>query len=348
MALMLEANDGNQIVNPALCNRPTPKKEEMPPPMMDVLNLALPYFGLIFVGFACGKLVRLPEAGLAWMNFFLLYVSLPALFFRIMSKTPFEELNNLPFVIATTLGTAIAFTLSAFVGRMISGLTIRQSAMAGLAGGYGNIGYMGPGLALAVLGTKAAVPTALIFCFDSIFLFSIVPLVMALTGADRRPLLPTIGIVAKHILLHPLIVAAYLGALFAAFHVQMPVAIDGMLLFLQNAAAPVALFVLGVTVALRPLGRVPWEVPGVITIKLIVHPLIIYGLMIAFGPFTPEWAATALLMASLPPALNVFIIARQYDSWIEPASMAVLTGTFMSVITLTTVMYLLKTGQIGF
>jgi len=24
--------------------------------MIDVLNLALPYFGLIFIGFACGKL----------------------------------------------------------------------------------------------------------------------------------------------------------------------------------------------------------------------------------------------------------------------------------------------------
>jgi hypothetical protein len=26
------------------------------PLMIDVLNLALPYFGLIFIGFACGKL----------------------------------------------------------------------------------------------------------------------------------------------------------------------------------------------------------------------------------------------------------------------------------------------------
>src|ERR1700712_1155358 len=220
--------------------------------MMDVLNLALPYFGLIFIGFACGKVKSLPESGLSWINFFLLYVSLPALFFRIMAKTPFEQLNNLPFVIATTSATATAFFLSAVAGRMISGLSIREATMAGLSGGYGNIGYMGPGLALAVLGTQAAVPTALIFCFDSIFLFSIVPLSMALTGPIKRPLLPTIGIVIKHIVLHPLIVAAYLGAGAAAFHVQMPVAIDGMLQFLQNSAAPVALFVLGVTVALRP------------------------------------------------------------------------------------------------
>ena len=38
------------------------------------------------------------------------------------------------------------------------------------------------------------------------------------------------------------------------------------------AATPVALFVLGVTVALRPFGRVPWEVPGVISVKLLIHP----------------------------------------------------------------------------
>jgi len=44
--------------------------------MVDILNLALPYFGLIFIGFACGKAKGLPEQGLAWMNFFLLYVSL--------------------------------------------------------------------------------------------------------------------------------------------------------------------------------------------------------------------------------------------------------------------------------
>jgi malonate transporter and related proteins len=316
--------------------------------MIDILNLALPYFGLIFVGFACGRLKRLPEQGLVWLNFFLIFVSLPALFFRIMSKTPFEELNNLPFVLATTLGTASAFFLSGLVGRVAGKLSLREATMAALAGGYGNIGYMGPGLALAVLGAQAAAPTALIFCFDTIFLFTIVPLLMALTSGDKRPLLPTIGAVLREILLHPLIVAAYCGAAAAALHLQLPVAIDRMLQFLQNAAAPVALFALGVTVALRPFGRVPWEVPGTIAVKLVLHPLIVFGLMLAFGPFSPEWAATAVLMASLPPALNVFVIARQYNSWVEPASVAVLIGTFVSVVTLTTVMWLIRTGQIPF
>jgi malonate transporter len=138
------------------------------------------------------------------------------------------------------------------------------------------------------------------------------------------------------------------GALAAALHIQLPVAIDKTLLFLQNAAAPTALFVLGVTVALRPFDRVPWEVPGVIAIKLLVHPLIVFGLMLLFGPFAQPWAATAVLMASLPPALNVFVIARQNSTWIEPASVAVLIGTFASVVTLTSVMWFIQSGRLVF
>ena len=102
--------------------------------MIDILNLALPYFGLIFIGYACGKAKGLPESGLAWMNFFLLYVSLPALLFGIMSKTPFAELNNPPFLIATTLGTVIAFFLAMLAGKLIGRLTLREATLAGLSG----------------------------------------------------------------------------------------------------------------------------------------------------------------------------------------------------------------------
>src|ERR1700759_3385201 len=192
--------------------------------MTDVLNLALPYFSLVFIGFACGKAKGLPEAGLAWMNFFLLYVSLPALLYGIMSKTPFAELNNPPFLIATTSATMTAFVLAMGLGRLIGNLSIREATLAGLSGAYGNIGYMGPGLALAVLGTKAAAPTALIFCCDSIFLFTIVPLLMALTDGQRRPLLHTLGLVVRQIALNPLIMSACAGALAAAFYFHFPVA----------------------------------------------------------------------------------------------------------------------------
>ena len=68
-------------------------------------------------------------------------MSLPALLFGIMSKTPFSELNNPPFLIATTLGTVIAFIAAMGVGRLMGSLSLREATLAGLSGAYGNIGY---------------------------------------------------------------------------------------------------------------------------------------------------------------------------------------------------------------
>lgn len=314
--------------------------------MIDVINLALPYFGLIFIGFACGKLKALPESGLAWMNFFLLYVSLPALFFRIMARTPFEQLNNVPFIVATTLATAFVFALSAVTGRITGARSAKETVMSGLGGAYGNIGYMGPGLALSTVGQGAAVPVALIFCFDSILIFSLAPLLMAIFGDEKLSAAQTAKIVVRQIALNPLIVGSAAGAVAAALHFNPPVAIDRTLEFLQGAAAPVALFALGVTVALRPLTRVPWEVPAIVIVKLVVHPVVVLGLLLLLGPFPPEWIATALLMASLPPALSVFVLANQYHSWVEQASATVLVGTFVSVVTLTAMMWLIRSGQL--
>ena len=128
--------------------------------MLDVLNLALPYFGLIFLGFACGRITRIPVQGLAWMDFFIIYMTLPALFYRILARTPFEQLSNVRFIVTATLGTFLVLMLSlgiAFLFRR----DLAQAAIGQLAGAYGNIGYMGPGLALATVGAQAAAPVAL-------------------------------------------------------------------------------------------------------------------------------------------------------------------------------------------
>lgn len=312
--------------------------------MIDVLNLALPYFGLIFLGYFFGRLKKLPEIGLAWMNFFILYVALPALFYRIVAQTPFDQLNNVPFVVATTLATAAAFGLSFVVAMAIKRGDMPGSTIAALAGAYGNIGYMGPGLALATLGPAAAVPVALIFCFDSIFLFSITPLLMALSGTEKKGAGAMTVDVIRQIVLHPLILATGLGVIAAAADFEAPVALDRLLQFLHNAAAPAALFTLGVTVALRPLQRMPWEVPALVAVKLLVHPVLALLLLSLFAPFEQSWVYTAVLMAALPPALNVFVLARQYETWVEQASSSVLFGTMASVVTLTAVMWLVKNG----
>jgi predicted permease len=314
--------------------------------MLDVVNLALPFFGLIFLGLACGKFKAIPDSGLAWMDFFIIYVALPALFYRIVAQTPLQQLANPRFIVGTMLATFCAFMLSFAVGMLVRRGDLAGSTIAGLAGGYGNIGYMGPGLALATLGADATAPVALIFCFDNILLFSLVPSLMALAGTEKKSLVQNVLEVVKKIALHPFIVATLLGVVSAAVHFEPPVAIDRLMQFLQNAAAPTALFTLGVTVALRPLKAIPWEAPLAVAIKLLVHPVLVFGLLSLLGPFTEVWVYTAVLMAALPPALNVFITARQYGVWVEQASSSVLFGTLVSVATLTTAMWLVKTHQL--
>ena len=184
------------------------------------------------------------------------------------------------------------------------------------------------------------------FCFDNILLFSLLPFLMALAGARRRGLGAMILGVLARIASNPPIIATFLGVVSAAIHFEPPIALDRLMQFLQNAAAPCALFVLGVTVALRPIQKMPWEVPFTITVKLILHPVTVLVLLSWLGPFDTTWVYTAVLMAALPPALNVFIMARQYDTWVAQASGSVLFGTFVSVVTLTTTMLLVKTGKL--
>ena len=311
--------------------------------MLDIINLALPFFGLIFLGFACGKLKRIPDTGLAWMNFFIVYVALPALFYRILAQTPLDQLAQIRFIVGTTLATLSAFCLAFAVGFAMRRRHVAEATIAGLAGSFGNIGYMGPGLALATLGAEATAPVALIFCFDTLLLFSLVPLLMGFAGTQQKTMAATALEVVMRIVTNPFMIASALGAASAALHFEPPAALDRLMGFLQNAAAPCALFVLGVTVALRPLDRMPWEVPFLVAIKLAIHPAIVLVLLSLLGPFSDAWMAAAVLMAALPPALNVFVMARQYDSWVAQASGSVLFGTLASVVTLTAVMWLVKT-----
>jgi hypothetical protein len=320
--------------------------------MIQVLNLAMPFFGLIALGFFTARFkmwrgTPIPESGLGWMNFFLIYIALPALFFRILAKTPLEKLNNLPFVVGTTLATGLIFALGFAYMIWRSRGNMRFATAAGICAAYGNIGYMGPGLAFSTIGPEAAVPVALIFCFDNILLFSLVPLLMALSEGGGRSGWSILRETVTRIVTHPFILATLAGVISAFVQFEPPEMLDRLLAFLQSAAAPVALFTLGVTVAIRmesfaALGRVAAAISPILALKLFIHPALAIIILSLLGKFEPSWVYTAALMACLPPALNVFIIARQYDTWVEEASNAVLLGTVVSVFTLTTVLYLVK------
>ena len=92
------------------------------------------------------------------------------------------------------------------------------------------------------------------------------------------------------------------------------------------------------------LGRIPLELPLVLSIKLVLHPMLVFLLLSWLGGFDPSWVATAVLMSCLPPATNVFVIAQQYGTYVQRASSFVLIGTAVSIVTVTGFIWALTSG----
>lgn len=312
--------------------------------MADIIALVLPFFGLILIGYISGKLGRQPATALGWLNFFVIYVSLPSLFFKLVSRTPLSELTRIDFIAASLAATYTIFLLVFLIGRFVRGNSIADCTIQALAGAYGNIGYMGPGLALLAFGEAAAVPVALVFCFENAAHFIAAPALMAFAGGDARPRTAVAADVVKRIVTHPFIIATAIGFLAAAFSFEPPLALQRLIDYLAQAAAPCALFAMGVTLALRPLKRIPAEIGYIVPIKLLLHPLLAWIVLGLAGNFDPLWIYTAVLLASLPTATNVFVIGQQYGVWQERASATILITTVLSVLTVSGLLYAITTG----
>ncbi len=69
------------------------------------------------------------------------------------------------------------------------------------------------------------------------------------------------------------------------------------------------------------------------TFKLLIHPVAMWFATTQVFTVDPLWSTVAILGASLPVAANVFIVARQYDTYLERASSAILLSTLVSMIT---------------
>lgn len=312
--------------------------------MLQILGLISPLFGLIIIGFVTARINRQPIEALGWLNIFIIYVALPALFFKLLSKTPVDQLASWDFVATNILVTYLVFILTFILGILGTRGNIAEATVQGLAGAYGNIGYMGPAIAILALGEKAAIPVAIIFCFENILHFALAPALLAVSGNTKQSAGALVVEVIGKILFHPFIIATVVGVGFAILGLQAPGPLERLIDYLAQAAAPCALFAMGVTLALRPIRRMPLALAYIVPIKLVVHPFAMYVVLSYVGNFGPIWMFTAVLLASLPTATNVFVIAQQYGVWVERATASVLISTAASVVTVSALLYAVSTG----
>jgi malonate transporter and related proteins len=310
--------------------------------LQTILNTALPFFALIFCGYGAGRFRLLSEASIAGVNAFVFYFALPAFLFNLVATSQLKNILNAPFVAAYLSAGFSVFVVAALLGRLLFKVQPGEAALQGSAAVLGNTGYMGLPLVAAVFGEEAAIPLVLGLTLEVTLIIPFtVALVEATKGSGGWSRVPSsvTGALARN----PLIVAIFAGALISAIGLGLPTPVENFTDLLGGTAGPCALFALGATLASRSLSTGLGEVSYMTSFKLFVHPSAMW-LTTQLFDVAPLWAAVAVLGASLPVAANVFILARQYDTYVDRISSAILLSTVVSVVTVSTLLAVIDSG----
>jgi predicted permease len=309
--------------------------------LQTILNTALPFFALIFCGYGAGRFRLLSEASIAGVNAFVFYFALPAFIFNLLATSSLSDIANGSFI-AAYLGTGlVVFAVAAILGRLLFKVRRSEAALQGSAAVLGNTGYMGIPLVAAAFGDRAAIPLVLGLTLEATVLIPLtIILVEAQKGLDAG-WSQLLGSVANAMVRNPIIVAIFAGVLLSATGLGLPTPLENFTGLLGGAAGPCALFALGATLTSFPISTGIGEVSYMTFFKLLVHPAAIWFATTRLFDVDPLWATVAILGAALPVAANVFIVARQYDTYVERVSSAILVSTAISVVTVSALLTVL-------
>ena len=309
--------------------------------MQTILNTALPFFALIFCGYGAGRFRLLSKASIAGVNAFVFYFALPAFIFNLMATSPLADVANGPFVAAYLGAGLVVFAVAAILGRLLFDVRRSEAALQGSAAVLGNTGYMGIPLVAAAFGDRAAIPLVLGLTLEATVLIPLtIILVEAQKGLDAG-WSQLLGSVAGAMVRNPIIIAIFAGVLVSATGIGLPTPVENFTALLGRAAGPCALFALGATLTSFPISTGLSEVSYMTFFKLLIHPAAIWFATTRLFDVDPLWATVAILGAALPVAANVFIVAKQYDTYVERVSSAILVSTAISVVTVSALLTIL-------
>ena len=313
--------------------------------MTQALTLSIPFFAVIFLGMGSRAIQFFDANAAKILSRFAFFIALPAFMFTSVANSDVSLFFNLGFLWRYEISTIIIFLSSAWLGLLLFRLNTQESGVLGLASAYPNYGYMGVPLAIMAFGHEAALPMALILLADTVVLLALVAIFVV-------PRQGHFGVVVLNIIRtmisNPLLVSVVVGVIFALFGLKLPEMVNGLVVMLSGAAAPTALFALGMTLYGQPLRNSVGEI-GLITIyRLFAHPLLLMVIFFLFPGQDVLWMNVAILSACLPVAANVFMLAQHYQHYVGRAATSCLISTVIATVTVPIVLFLLIEGKLFF
>ncbi|MEJ2869635.1 AEC family transporter [Actinomycetospora sp. OC33-EN08] len=313
---------------------------------MDLPTLLLaiaPIFAVIAVGAVAARWERFSEGAAATLNDLVYYVALPALIFDSVAEADLSAgVSGVALVVA--LGVLlVGYGLGVGAARLLA-VPWREANAVGTVGSWGNVGYLGIPLSVAVLGPATGFAASLVSTLHTAVAISVFLVAATLIDRDRdrssRGLL--VRIVARRVLGNPIVVAIVLGLAVAALGWRLPRPVATTVELLGDLAAPGGLFALGILLR----GAVPalgggrrGGIVAAVVLKLVVLPALAVAAVHLFAVPAP-WAAVIVLMCALPDAATVFVLMAQYRTWYRESTAAVVLTTVGSIVTLPVVLTL--------
>ncbi len=312
--------------------------------MDTLINVAVPVFGIVLTGYLAGTFNVLGADSAAALNRFVYYFALPPVLFVFTARAPIDKILNWPFISAFVLGSLLTLAIAVVAGRLLFGHKPSELAMQGLTAVFSNTAYMGIPLFLTAFGPEGALPAIVATLAATTLLIGGAIAALETERAVGPSTLQIIGQVGGTLVRNPLLIAPFLGIAFSMLAVSIPKPLGNFLDLLAASAGPAALFALGLSLVGRKLLGNAVEVSWLVALKLLVHPVITYLLVTHVFQMEQLWAKAAIILSALPVGALVFVVAQQYNVFVERASATVIVSTVLSVGTISLLLIWLGVG----
>jgi malonate transporter len=307
-----------------------------------VLVSLLPVIVLIALGFGAARLGWVRSTSVKDLSNLVFLLLTPALLFRTMSRVHLEQLDFKP-VAAYFVAVGLLF-VSTF---LLQGFN-RRAAVLALAATYSNTVMIGIALVTLVYGPAGLVTLLTLVTVHSLVLLTSATVMLELAvareqlpGAAPRPAMATVLNALKNSIWHPVTLPLLAGLLFARTGWQLPQAMEIPLELMAKAFSPVALMLVGVTLAYTPVGA-HWRPALVLAgVKNILHPLLVFALCLWLG-VSGLPLAVMVAAAALPMGANVFLFSQRYSVAEELITASVAVSTVLALLTMTLALMLLS------
>ncbi|HSG48642.1 MAG TPA: AEC family transporter [Longimicrobiales bacterium] len=306
-----------------------------------LLNVVAPVFGILGLGFLAARLRLLDPPGIRGLVLFVFNFAIPVLLFRSLAEMALPAVIPWAFLAAFYTGALTAYAAGMALARWGYGRPLQEQAIWGMGAGFSNTVLLGIPIVLTGLGPEASLPLFLIIGFHSAVLMPVTVALLHLKvgeGADGREQAVT---VVREIVRNPIVMGLALGLLANLAGVTLPGPLDRMAELLGAAAVPCALFAMGASLAAYPAGGDTPPALALASLKLVVHPLVVWLLVGPLLGLEGIWLSTAVVVAAMPTGVNVYLFAARYDAAPSVAARTVLLASALSVVTVSVLLVVL-------